>query len=214
MICKCPAGTALPDIPVSNCPESFGQIQKVAFQRLYKSTGGKNSFTTTAGIGKRASWTPLLSADDDTKIVISPYIQAPTAEAGAARTFGGGNETLGGVEEIVGREPTPFTGVMRKLPQKIIKALKELQCESWGDNLGVYLFDENGAIGAIQDAKTPTTHYPIPIRSLFIGDKTLGGYEAPDSNNIQWAFLPNWSDDLAIIVPEDFNPLTDLKAAP
>lgn len=214
MICKCPAGTALPDIPVSNCPESFGQIQKVAFQRLYKSTGEKNSFTTTAGIGKKASWTQLLLADDDTKIVISPYIQAPTAEAGAARTFGGGNETLGGVEEIVGREPTPFTGVMRKLPQKIIKALKELQCESWGDNLGVYLFDENGAIGAIQDAKTATTHYPIPIRSLFIGDKTLGGYEAPDSNNIQWAFLPNWSDDLAIIVPEDFNPLTDLKAAP
>lgn len=204
----------MPDIPVSNCPESFGQIQKVAFQRLYKSTGEKNSFKTDAGIEKKASWTPLLSAADDTKIVISPYIQAPTAEAGAARTFGGGNETLGGVEEIVGREPTPFTGVMRKLPQKIIKALKELQCESWGDNLGVYLFDENGAIGAIQDAKTATTHYPIPIRSLFIGDKTLGGYEAPDSNNIQWAFLPNWSDDLAIIVPEDFNPLTDLKAAP
>lgn len=204
----------MPDIPVNNCPESFGQIQKVAFQRLYKSTGEKNSFKTDAGIEKKASWTPLLAADDDTKIVISPYIQAPTAEAGAARTFGGGNETLGGVEEIVGREPTPFTGVMRKLPQKIIKALKELQCESWGDNLGVYLFDENGAIGAIQDAKTATTHYPIPIRSLFIGDKTLGGYEAPDSNNIQWAFLPNWSDDLAIIVPEDFNPLTDLKAAP
>lgn len=204
----------MPDIPVSNCPESFGQIQKVAFQRLYKSTGEKNSFKTDAGIEKKASWTPLLSADDDTKIVISPYIQAPTAEAGAARTFGGGNETLGGVEEIVGREPTPFTGVMRRLSQKIIKALKELQCESWGDNLGVYLFDENGAIGAIQDAKTATTHYPIPIRSLFIGDKTLGGYEAPDSNNIQWAFLPNWSDDLAFIVPEDFNPLTDLKAAP
>lgn len=202
----------MPDIPVSNCPESFGQIQKVAFQRLYKSTGEKNSFKTDAGIEKKASWTLLLSANDDTKIVISPYIQAPTAEAGAARTFGGGNETLGGVEEIVGREPTPFTGVMRKLPQKIIKALKELQCESWGDNLGVYLFDENGAIGAIQDAKIATTHYPIPIRSLFIGDKTLGGYEAPDSNNIQWAFLPNWSDDLAIIVPEDFNPLTDLKA--
>lgn len=214
MICKCPAGTALPDIPVSNCPESFGQIQKVAFQRLYKSTGEKNSFKTDAGIEKKASWTPLLSAGDDTKIVISPYIQAPTAEAGAARTFGGGNETLGGVEEIVGREPTPFTGVMRKVPQKIIKALKELQCESWGDNLGVYLFDENGVIGAIQDAKTATIHYPIPIRSLFIGDKTLGGYEAPDSNNIQWAFLPNWSDDLAIIVPEEFNPLTDLKAAP
>lgn len=211
-ICKCPAATVLPNIPNFTCAESFGQIQKVAFQRLHKSTGEKNSFTTT-GITKEASWTPLLSANDDTKIVVSPYIQAPTAEAGAPRTFGGGNETLGGIEEIIGREPTPFTAVMRKMPQSLIKALKDLQCESDSQNLGVYLFDENGAIGALQDQKIATTHYPIPIRSLFIGDKTLGGFEAPDSNAIQWAFLPNWSDDLTIIVPEDFNPLTDLKNA-
>lgn len=212
-ICKCPAAAALPNIPNFTCAESFGQIQKVAFQRLYKSAGGKNSFTTAAGIGKLASWSPLLAAEDDTKIVISPYIQAPTAEAGAPRTFGGGNETLGGIEEIIGREPTPFTGVIRKMPQSLIKALKELQCESDSQNLGVYLFDENGSIGALQDPTTATTYYPIPIRSLFIGDKTLGGLEAPDSNAVQWSFLPNWSDDLAILTPDDFNPLTDLKNA-
>lgn len=208
-ICKCPA-VALPNIPNFTCAENFGQIQKVAFQRLYKSTGEKNSFTASAGIGEKASWAPLLLADDDTKIVVSPYIQAPTVEAGAPRTFGGGNETLGGIEEIIGREPTPFTAVMRKMPQSLIKALKDLQCESDSQNLGVYLFDENGAIGALQDPTITKTHYPIPIRSLFIGDKTLGGFEAPDSNAIQWMFLPNWSDDLAIIVPENFNPLTDL----
>lgn len=210
-ICKCPAAAALPDVPAITCAESFGQIQKVAFQRLTKANGTKNSFTSAAAITLLASWTPKLSAADDTKIVVSPYIQAPTAEAGAARTFGGGNETLGGVEEIIGREPTPFTGVVRKAPQAVIKALKEMQCESWGDNLGIFLFDENGAIGAIKDETTAGTYYPIPIRSLFIGDKTLGGLEAPDSNAIQWSFLPNWSDDLAIVAP-DFNPLTDLKA--
>lgn len=212
-ICKCPAAAALPNIPNFTCAESFGQIQKVAFQRLYKSAGEKNSFTADAGIGKLASWSPLLAAEDDTKIVISPYVQAPTAEAGAPRTFGGGNETLGGIEEIIGREPTPFTGVIRKMPQSLIKALKELQCESDSQNLGVYLFDENGSIGALQDPTTATTYYPIPIRSLFVGDKTLGGLEAPDSNAVQWSFLPNWSDDLAILTPEDFNPLTDLKNA-
>lgn len=201
----------MPNIPNFTCAESLGQIQKLAFQRLYKSTGERNSFTTAAGIEKKASWTPLLSAEDDTKIVVTPYVQAPTAEAGAPRTFGGGNETLGGVEEIIGREPTPFNGVFRKVPQKIIKALKQLECESEAENLGVYLFDENGAIGALQDETTATTYYPIPIRSLFISDKTLGGLEAKDSNNIQWMFLPNWSDDLAIVEPEDFNPLTDLK---
>lgn len=213
-ICKCPAAIALPNIPNFTCAESFGQIQKVAFQRLYKSAGEKNSFTASAGIEKKASWDPLLTANDDTKVVVSPYIQAPTAEAGAPRTFGGGNETLGGIEEIIGREPTPFTAVMRKMPQSLIKALKDLQCESDSQNLGVYLFDENGAIGALQAPGEKNMHYPIPIRSLFIGDKTLGGFEAPDSNAIQWAFLPNWSDDLVIIVPEEsFNPLTDLKNA-
>lgn len=212
MICKCPAAAALPDVPAITCSETFGQIQKVAFERLTKADGSKNSFTSAAAIKLLASWTPKLSATDDTKIVVSPYIQAPTAEAGAPRTFGGGNETLGGIEDIIGREPTSFTGVIRKAPQEVIKALKEMQCESWSDNLGIFLFDENGAIGAIEGAGTEGTYYPIPIRSLFIGDKTLGGLEAPDSNAIQWTFLPNWSDDLVIIAP-DFNPLTDLKVA-
>lgn len=216
MICECPAAAAIPTIPVANCVESFGQIQKVAFQRLVKENGTKNAFDSAAepkkDIKVLASWTAFISAKDSTKIAISPYIQAPTAEGGAPRTYGGGNDTLGGVEEIIGREVTPFTGVIRKSPQNIIKALKELQCESWADNLGVFLFDENGAIGAIKDTAVATKFYPIPIRALFIGDKTLGGLEAPDSNAIQWSFLPNWSDDLAIIAP-GFNPLTDLKPA-
>lgn len=216
MICECPAAAAIPTIPVANCVESFGQIQKVAFQRLVKENGTKNAFDSAAepkkDIKALASWTGFISAKDSTKIAISPYIQAPTAEGGAPRTYGGGNDTLGGVEEIIGREVTPFTGVIRKSPQNIIKALKELQCESWADNLGVFLFDENGAIGAIKDTAVATKFYPIPIRALFIGDKTLGGLEAPDSNTIQWSFLPNWSDDLVIIAP-GFNPLTDLKPA-
>lgn len=209
MLCTCPAATALTTIPAVTCAESFGQIQKVAFQRLTAS-GSKNKFDSLASILLKASWSALLTANDSTKIVVSPYIQAPTAEAGEARTFGGGNETLGGVEEVIGRNPTPFSGVLRKIPQSIVKIMKELQCESYSDNLGVYLFDENGAIGAIQDGTTPTTFYPIPIRALFIGDKTLGGLEAPDSNTISWSFLPNWSDNLSIQMPTDFNPLTDL----
>lgn len=212
MICSCPLGVSLADIPSFNCPDTFGQIQKVAFQRLRKPDGTRNSFTQSANITKLATWTPLLSAADSTKIVVSPFIEAPTAEGGAARTFGGGNDTLGGVEEIVGREPTPFTAVVRKAPQNVIKALKTLQCESWGNNLGVFLFDEHGAIGALQDPATTTTYYPIPIRALFVGDKTLGGYEAPDSNAIQWSFLPDWSDDLVRVIPE-FNPLDDLVPA-
>lgn len=210
--CKCPAAPSLEAIPSVVCSESFGQIQKVAFQRLTNDDGAKNSFTANAAIGVLASWTPKLAADDSTKIVISPYIQAPTEEAGAARTFGGGNETLGGIEEIIGREPNAFSAALRKMPQSVIKIMKQLQCEAAAGNLGVFLFDENGNIEAIKDETTKTTYYPIPIRSLFVGDKAHGGLESPDSNALSWSFPPNYSDNLAIITPE-FNPLTDLKPA-
>ena len=85
----------------------------------------KNAFDSAADSKKDikalASWTGFISANDSTKIAIFAYIQAPTAEGGAPRTYGGGNDTLGGVEEIIGREVTPFTGVIRKSPQNIIK---------------------------------------------------------------------------------------------
>ena len=145
-LCTCPAAAALTSIPAASCPESFGQIQKIAFQRLRQANGTKNSFTSTSSILLKASWTAKEAAADGTKIVVSPYIQAPSQEAGSPRTFGGGNETLGGVEIIIGREPSTFTGVIRSVPQNVIKALKALQCEAQADNLGVYLFDENGAI--------------------------------------------------------------------
>lgn len=209
-LCTCPAAAALTTIPSAGCPESFGQIQKIAFQRLRKADGTKNSFTSTASILLKASWTALMAASDGTKIVLSPYVQAPANEAGSPRTFGGGNETLGGVEMIIGREPTTFSAVIRSVKQDVIKAMKELQCEAQADNLGVFLIDENGAVECIKDETTEGTFYPIPIRSLFVGDKSHGGLEAPDSNAIQFAFLPNYSDDLSIQVPTDFNPLTDL----
>lgn len=214
-LCSCPAATTLTTIPAATCSETFGQIQKAAFCRLAKADGTKNSFTTgsSTGIDKLAAWTAKMAKTDGEKIVITPYIQAPTQEAGSPRTFGGGNETLGGVEIIIGREPSTFTGVLRAVPQDIIKAMKALQCEAQADNLGVFLFDENGNIEAIEDATTAGTYYPIPIRSLFIGDKSHGGLEAPDNNAIQWSFLPNYSDDLKIVAPSDFNPLNDLVPA-
>lgn len=210
LVCNCPLASSLPDVPLSDCPDSFGQIQKVLFQRLESTAGTKNAFKSpTNDITKKASWTALLEAEDGTKVVASPYITAPTTEPGAARTYGGGNETRGGVEIVIGREPTPFTGTLLQENQQTIAALKKLQCEG---ALGVYLVDENGEIGAIADKpESPTEYTPIPIYGLFIGDKNLGGLEAPDSNAIEWKFMPNWSDNLVRVKPTDFNALTDLK---
>lgn len=211
--CGCPAGAHLADLTIADCKESLGQLQKVIFQRRYSQSGTLN---TIANPKLKASWTALLSAADSTKAIVSPYIQAPTTEPGAARTFGGGNQTLGGVEIILGREFTNFTGVIYQEAQSTIATLKEYQCE----DLAIYLIDENGNIACLAEtttsgSTTTTTYYPIPIGKFFVGDKNLGGYEEPDSNAIEWAFYPNWSDKLVILKRSelDFNPLTELVNA-
>lgn len=91
--------------------------------------------------------------------------------------------------------------------------MKSYMCE----NVGVWLIDENGNIGCLADNPAePTKYMPIPIGKLFIGDKTFGGFESPDSNAIEWSFFPNWSDNFVIIKQSemDFNPLTDWVNAP
>ena len=213
LICACPASAAITTIPKVTCPENFGQIQKVAFQRLTKADGTKNSFTSSASILLLASWTAQLAATDGGKIVVSPYINAPADSGGDARRTGGGNDDLGGISQVLGGNPVQFDGSLRSVPQSVIKVMKELQCEAAAGNLGVFLFDENGKIEAIQDQTTATTYYPIPIRSLFIGSKIHGNFDAKDSNAISWMYPDNYSDNLAIVTPTDFNPLTDLVPA-
>lgn len=203
--CGCPIGNHIPDLDIAECKESLGQVQKVLFQRVYKSAGEKNS---VADPTKKASWSALFAAADGTKVTVSPYIQGPTTEPGAARTFGSGNQVLGGIPITIGREATSFTGTIYQEQQKLIEQLKQYQCET----IGVYLIDENGNIGClVDDHDSPTEYLPIPIYSFFVGDKTLGGYEEPDSNAISWSFVPNWSDKFHIINRNtlDFNPLTD-----
>lgn len=212
LICQCPAAAAIADVPNVTCPENFGQIQKVAIQRLTKADGTKNSFTTQASILLKASWTALLSAADGSKVVVTPYINSPADSGGDARMSSGGNDDLGGIAEVLGGEPVQFTGQLRAIPQAVAKALKTLSCEANVGNLGVFLFDENGRIEAIK-GETDGTYYPIPVRSFFVGSKIHGNYDAKDSNVIQWAYPDNYSDDLVIVKPTDFNPLTDLQNA-
>lgn len=209
LLCGCPRGAALTSIPIEDCLESIGQVQKIVFQRLRKADGTKNTFVAaSADPALLASWTPLLSATDGTKAVQSPFISGPEFEPGAARKYGGGNATLGGIEIVIGREPTAVTAMILRNKQTTIKALKEYMCEE----VGVYLIDEYGRIIADSDGlATVVNYYPIPVRGLFIGDKKIGGLEEPDSNALEFNFLPNWSDNLHVITPTDFDALNDLK---
>jgi hypothetical protein len=211
-ICTCPAATALTAISKMTCADDFGQIQKIAFQRIYSSGTTRNAFVGTGTplaptITALSAWQAFLAAADGTKIVVTPFVEAPTPDGGDAITFGGGNDTIGGVVKNIGRNPINMSFALRQYPQSIIKEMKALQCEV---GLGVYLFNGEGQILAVKDPTTPTTFYPIPIQSLFVSDLKLNGLETPDQNDLSFAFAPNYSDNLAIVNPADFNPLIDL----
>lgn len=205
--CGCPVGKNLNAPTLSACKSSFGQIQKVLFQRRLDDNNALNSITA-ASIITAAGWATLTAAQNSTRVIVSPELSNPETEPGAARTFGGDNQTPGGVQIIVGREATSFTGAFYELDQSAIKVLKELQCE----DLVVFFIDEYGNIGCIT-TDSGTTYRGVPIRSLFIGDKDFGGLTDPDSNLISFNMLPNWSDDFVIVkqsTMNGFNPLTDI----
>ena len=198
----CPAATTLTTIPAEGCAQNFGQIQKIIFQRLYDGTtrNGIADGTTTGQAGLLASWTALKAATDGTKIVVSPFIEAPSDDGGDARTYGGGNETLNGIEIVIGSNPVNFSARMNRKKQEVIEAMKKLMCEAQTNNLGVFLVNENGQIEGVKETvSTTTTWYPIPIQKLFVGDKHHGNWDGPDYNELQFSFVPGYSDKLDVL---------------
>lgn len=198
--CGCPAGASLPSIETPQCKETLGQIQKLVFQRTYHS----GVLNTIADPKTKASWSSLLTAEDGTKVVVTPFVENPSNEPGAKRTFGSGNQVLGGIPRTIGAEPTTFTGVFYALPQSVIKAMKQLQCEE----VSVMFIDEYGRIAMQADTPdSPTKYSGFPCFGLFVGDKKFGGLESEDENAIEFGLKPNWSDNLVIVTPTDFNGL-------
>lgn len=207
----CPPALEIADLPAITCFEDFGQIQGLAFQRQFASAGVKNSFVTATNSALvKASWDAFIAAADSTKVQVTPLVENPTNAAGAARTSGGGNAKVGGINKNIGVEASTFEFTLNAYDQGIIKALKTYMQEP---SLGVFLFNEHGQIGCIVDDRdTPTAYLPIPIapRTFFVGDKTFAGLEEEDFNMMMWSMLANWSDNFVVINPTDFNPLTDL----
>ena len=180
------------------CGIRYGQVQKVAFTRI------GNIFSNSSNpITDLASWTAFLSAEDSTKIVVTPYVEAPTMEGGDEKTFGGGNATLDGIIMVLGSQPVRMSFALRNYPQTIISALKVLTKIK---DLGVFLFNDNGGIICLQEGGT---YLPIPIRALFVGDLILSGRTQPDRNTMKFSFKSNYSDKLVVVKP-DFSPINDL----
>lgn len=204
MDCNCPEPTALTTIIAEFCGVDLKQIQKLAFQR----TQAIPSFTA-ASILLLATWQALLTAADDTKIVVTPLIGGdPVIEAGDAITTGGGdNSTLNGVEEVEGVSPSGFSAVFKSLSPAAEKTMKALICEK---RLTVYLLLQGGRIACVQIGDPATGFKGFEIQSFFLSDRNNAGFGTKDTNRISFALKEGWSEEMGFVKPTDFNPLTDL----
>lgn len=191
--CTCPVGTYLTNLGTLNCPESFGQTQKLIFQRAGASlAGGYGSISTIILL---ATWTASKAAVDSTKTIITPFLSGFKPEPGKAKEFGSGNEVRDGIAIMFGKDPTKVTVNLYEYPESIIRNLELLACES---NLEVGLINEQGFFGCRLDG---AVYKGFPIQGFFIQDRTLGGFDAPDNHILEFSFKANWSKYFTIIDP-------------
>jgi hypothetical protein len=204
-ICTCPLGNEISDITIPSCPEYLGQIQKVIFQRTYSSGSTENKFVVAStDPAILASWTTVLTATDATKAVVSTYLNNPTMETGEPTTYGGGNATVGGKEIILSPNASVFKAELHNIPQSTIKEYKDLRCEA----LSVYFINEQGQV--IGDGEGGSTNFKgikLQTETMDVSDKTFGGRENPDMNMLRFSLPANWSDNLSVVTPTDFNGL-------
>jgi hypothetical protein len=220
----CPVPTQLQTVQNPGCPENIGQIQKIIFQRasanwVFDSTAGKD-------INLLASWTPLLTAVDNTKIVIAPNCNSVVITPPTAITTGGNdNSTLNGRKLNTGFSSVDLTGMFRSMPSEIIAQLKLLQ---YGEDLVWYGVNQFGQIVArdIYPGHPGTNVVGIPLFSPFFGDAGNEGYAKDDMANFSFVMDYDWRSQiiqnsagvitsqyqLILVKPTGFNALTQLKA--
>jgi len=197
--CNCPLPTAITTITPAACDENFGQIQKIAIQRVGDDFDGGMGNTITV----LADWQTKIALATDVKIQVSPFIDNAVIGAGEAITNGGGdNTTLNGRVELVGINKSNVSGMFKSLTSAVIDALQSYNCEN---AIGVYFFNADGKI--IAEELSTGVYTPFPISSFFVGDKTNNGFATRDENALSFQLNAGWSKNYKIITPA-FNPLT------
>lgn len=198
MLCKCPVGTHIDAITAYSCPVDVREIQKMVFWRA----GVANHIDTVADLITLSTWTALKAASDNTKAIVTPFLNNPVVEPGDVITWGGGTETRDGIPEIVGVNPTKVTIKGTHWQSEIKRDIRELMCES----LEVIFINNEGKFIHRLDGLLVKG---FPIRAFYIKDRAIGNRTTPDQFEIGFMLPEAWDDYLTITDPTaNFNALT------
>jgi hypothetical protein len=200
----CPPPTALATIPAQTCPERFDQIVKFYFQRVQATP----SFTT-ATILLQATWTPLLTAVDSTKVVKSPLVPNVVIPVGEVLKEGGNdNTTINGIPRLAGRGFVAVTANLQDAEAAVRTAIRALAAESalqpGYTNLWVYPVNRFGQILGVLNGSNVEG---IKVYNLYVGDTGTEGLNKSNINNLTFDLEPGWSDNVKLYTPTAFNML-------
>jgi hypothetical protein len=188
----CPAPSTLGSVVTSttDCPLEVGQIVKLIFWRR------GNALDAVASATVATVYNAYLTATDDTKMLVTPYLTCviPNSEA---REAGSGNEVPNGIPKNIGSTAPKAEGTIWQTSQATIAALKALACE----HLDVMFINEAGQLGYNLDG---TAVKGFPIDSLFISDPAVGSFADGTKNMYSFYLRPNWSDGLRLTAATSF----------
>lgn len=202
----CPAPTSLASVPATSCPIKFDQIQKMGIRRI----SGATALTTT-NILLLATLTPLLSASDNTKLLITPFLNnlvIPPSEP--IKQGGNDNTTLNGVPMLEGLGFVTCTAQLRNVSSEAAKALRALAAESaiqpGVTNIEGIFFNRPGKV--IIDKTGTTSLAGFKLYNFIVSDAGTEGLNKDNVFNISWDMEGGWSENFQMYKPTDYNPLT------
>lgn len=199
--CACPPADEITTIPDLSCGFSLKQVQKFILARRSNS-----AFATLTAPKTLANWTALLTATDETKHQVTPFVEEFKIPESEPILIGGDdNTTIDGNPIPVGAAQIRATGKFPELSSEVLRALKDYNCE---DDLMIYYINQNGLIYGTNP--TGTIFTGIPITAFFIGEAGNEGLNTRDKAPVGFNHRYGWRDYLVSIVPTDFDARLDL----
>lgn len=204
----CPAPDYLESIPTTSCPVRWDQIQKIILRRI----DGRASLTKTS-ILLSATITPLLTATDDTKILVTPFLSNVVIPQGEVLSEGGNdNTTLNGIPQLRGLGFAQATAQIKNASSGTVDVMRALTPESaiqpGETNLEAIFVNKDGKVIAREVAGSATDLEGFPVYNFTVSDVGSNGFAQDNINNVQFALAPGWSEGHKMYTPTDYNALT------
>lgn len=192
MLFDCPAGPYIGGIVPTNCPIKWDQTQKLMLGRV-----DPDRFPNAGAFLSQAHWQALMSAMNDSRLVITPYISGFEIPASEAISAGGNdNTTLNGVRELQGGQmvtvPFMLKNVSAETAEELRRIATETQVMPGVSNIEAY-FLQSGTNVIYDKTKTGTGFRGFKIFNLFVPDIANAGLNANTTYNITFDLAFGWS---------------------